>query len=72
MGIYRKYAAITLLALHLGLSEGYLAIFRNGKPEQLLPYCQEVFTESDRAKLRQGIPFSTDRELSRLLEDFTS
>lgn len=67
-----KHAAALLLALHLGISEGHLAIFHNGQPECSLPYSQEVFPPSDCAKLRKGIPFATREELSKLLEDFTS
>ena len=59
MKIFPKLALTVLLGLQLGLSEGYLAIFRDGKTEQRLPYSQEVFTEADREKLARGIPFST-------------
>lgn len=72
MKIFPKLVLTALLGLQLGLSEGYLAIFRNGKPEQMLPYSQEVFTENDREKLTRGIPFSSEQELNQLLEDFTS
>ena len=74
MGVYKKLLAGTLLGLYLGISDGYLAIFQTGKvlPEQVLPYSREVFTEDDQVRLERGIPFSTDAELSRLLEDFTS
>ena len=72
MKIFPKLALTVLLGLQLGLSDGYLASLRNGKPEQLLPYSQEAFTEADREKLSRGIPFSTEQELNRLLEDFTS
>ena len=72
MKIFPKLVIAVLLGLQLGLSEGYLAIFRDGKPERLLPYSQEVFTSADREKLTGGIPFSTEQELNRLLEDFTS
>lgn len=74
MFVCRKLLAGLLLGLYLGISDGYLAIFKSDQatPVQALPYSQELFTEADRAKLKSGIPFSTDKELHRLLEDFTS
>lgn len=65
---------ILLLTLYLGLSDGYLAIFRKGEaqPMQVLPYHSSLFPQEDRQALRDGIPFASEAELNKLLEDFTS
>ena len=65
---------ILLLTLYLGLSDGYLAVFRQGDPQpmQVLPYHSSLFPQEDRQALNKGIPFTSEAELSKLLEDFTS
>ena len=59
---------------YLGLYRGNLAIFSGDdqKPAQVFPYSQELFPETDREALRKGIPFSSQEELSRLMEDYLS
>lgn len=64
--------AMIAAVMYLGLSNGYLAIFRKGEtsPCQVLPYQASLYPASDRLALQKGIPFSTDEELSKLLEDY--
>ena len=71
---YKKFLAALLLSMYLGISDGKLAIYNHGSstPAQVLPYDAGLFTITDRQTLANGIPFSTDAELNKLLEDFTS
>ena len=65
---------ITVIAMYLGLSDGYLAIFRSetAEPVRILPYAASMFTESDRRALAEGIPITSTADLSKLLEDYAS
>lgn len=67
---FRRIAAL-ILGMYLGISGGYLTIFR-GENKQVLPYKAAMYPQCDRAALEKGIPFSTPQELSKLLEDYTA
>ena len=71
---YKNMLAVLLLSMYLGISHGNLAIYCSGcsEPIQTLPYDVSLFTPSDQQALAKGVPFSTDAELTELLEDFTS
>jgi len=63
-----------IICCYLGLHHGKLAIWSTQTPAplQVFPYSAELFPSQDYDALRRGIPFSTDEELSKLLEDFLS
>lgn len=65
--------AVLLLGL-LGIYNGKLAIYHNGKnvPNVVLPYSAEIFTNEDQSALKDGIYFEDQVQLSSLLEDFLS
>ncbi len=65
-------AAVLLLSFYLGLHDNRLTIFEDGKPIIILPYRGDIYPAEDQQRLRQGIPFETNDELSALLEDFIS
>lgn len=65
---------LLFLGLYLGISNGNLAIFRDGQtvPLMVLPYKAEKYPEKDQQLLKEGIHFSTNDELAQLLEDYMS
>ena len=67
-----QLTALLLLYFYLGLHSNHLAIFEGNKPMIILPYKADLYPAEDRQRLRQGIPFETQEELSSLLEDFIS
>lgn len=68
-----RYVTCLLLVLgYLGLHKGYLALFEEGKPVMILPYKAEMYSSEDQLTLKKGIPYETEEELTRLLEDFLS
>ena len=70
----RMTAFILSFVCYLGLHNGYLALFDENNPQPLLvlPYKEQTYSPSDRAALQRGIPYQTNEELTRLLEDFLS
>jgi len=69
-----KHFVLLLLIGYLGLYNGQLALYGQNRsvPDSLLPYRSETFSAEDRNKLQNGIPYTTEAELTRLLEDFLS
>lgn len=63
---------LLLLTFYLGLHGDRLAILEDGKPVIILPYRADIYPEEDRARLKEGIAFETNEDLSALLEDFIS
>ncbi len=69
----KQILSLLLAAIsYLGIHNGHLAIFEDGKPLAVLPYRAEVYSQEDQDALRQGIPFENEKELCALLEDFLS
>ena len=70
----RRYLAALLLSCYLGIHNGYVSLWENGasQPAVVFPYPVDAFPEADRAALYKGIPYSGQKELSRLLEDYLS
>ena len=71
----KKIISLLLCAVcYLGIHNGYLALFDSAQPAPvlILPYKEQLYPESDRNALRQGIIYNTPEELTRLLEDFLS
>jgi len=67
-----QLTALLLLGFYLGLQGNHLAIFEDSRPVIILPYKADLYPAQDQQRLRQGIPFETQEELSSLLEDFIS
>lgn len=65
-------AALLLLTFYLGLHNNYLTIYEDDVPVIILPYRGDLYPQEDQRKLREGIPFETNDELSSLLEDYIS
>ena len=71
----KKMLSLLLVAMgYLGLHNGYLALFdtQQAQPLMVLPYRAEIFPIEDQKALQSGIPYQTQEELTRLLEDFLS
>jgi hypothetical protein len=71
----RKQLSVFLLAIYLlGSFKGYLALWKEDRPEpfQIFPVKVETLPESDQNALKEGIPARSEIELSSLLEDFLS
>ena len=71
----RKILSLILcLSFYLGLSDGYLALWKDDHPEpfQIFPVKVDSLPEADRQLLENGIPARSELELSSLLEDFMS
>lgn len=70
----RIAATVLLAVLYLGVADGYLAIYedKTAQPLQVLPYRVGAFPQADREALDKGIPFDTEAQLNKLLEDFAS
>ena len=69
-----RYLAALLLSCYLGVHNGYVSLWQNGasQPSVVFPYPVDALPEADRAALYEGIPYSGEKELSRLLEDYLS
>lgn len=68
----REKILLFLLCGYLGLSNGYLTVFRDGTPPQVLPYRAALYSQADQAAFRAGIPFQSELELTELLEAYLS
>lgn len=71
-----KRLILPLLALSwiLGCHKGYLALYKDNRPEpcQIYPCPVENLPELDQAALAQGIQIRTQEALDQILEDFLS
>ena len=63
-----------LLVFLLGTHKGYLALWKDDRPEpfQIFPVKVASLPEADQAALETGIVARSEVELSSLLEDFLS
>lgn len=70
----RIWGAILLLCGYLGIYNGHLAIWYQDDPEPtaIFPYRETHYPDADRAALKKRIPFSDQKELTTLLEDYLS
>ncbi len=66
--------AVLLAMFLLGNHKGYLALWKEGRPEpwQIFPVKVETLPEADQQSLAQGVSARSDLELAQLLEDFLS
>lgn len=70
-----RIAAMVLLAMFLlGSHKGYLALWKDDRPEpfQIYPVKVETLPPSDQEALSNGVIARSEIELSSLLEDFLS
>ena len=74
MSISRMISAVLLLGFLLGIHEGYVALWEDGKaePVEIYPYRAQYLPEADRQALEEGIRPQNERALQQLLEDFLS
>lgn len=72
--IQHRLCIFLLAAFLLGSHKGYLALWKDGRPEpfQIFPIPVDSLPEKDRQALAIGIPARSDLELAGLLEDFLS
>lgn len=65
---------VWVLCCYFGLHNGYLALLdsRDSQPVQVFPYRAELYPEADQEALRHGIPVTSQKMLSRLMEDYLS
>ncbi len=65
---------VWILCCYLGLHNGYLALWDSSEsqPVQVFPYRAELYPDADQEALRHGIPVTSPKMLSRLLEDYFS
>ena len=71
---FRYYSALLTLMFLLGNYKGYLALWKEDRPEpfQIFPLQIASLPEQDQAALDSGITARSETELSSLLEDFLS
>lgn len=71
----KRMLSFILVAIgYLGIHNGYLALYdtEQASPLIVLPYRSELYPEEDQNALQKGIPYHSQEELTRLLEDFLS
>lgn len=69
-----RWAAALALMFLLGNHKGYLALWKEDRPEpyQIFPVKIDSLPASDQRSLERGIRARSDLELAGLLEDFLS
>ena len=65
---------ITLLGFLLGIHNGRIALWEDGKAEpiKVFPYSASILPENDQAKLKAGIRFDSMQALFERMEDYLS
>ena len=66
--------AVLVLGFLLGIHEGYIALWEDGKtePVEIYPYRAQYLPEADQRALERGIRPRDGGQLQQLLEDFLS
>lgn len=72
MNTMQKICLSLLLCGYLGICNGHLALFENGKAVEIFPYSADRYPPADQDALRDGIPYSTPLEKQRILENYLS
>ena len=70
----RHWYIALLLGFILGISDGYVALWKEGKanPMEVFPYQARFLPAADQQALEQGIRVDDDSRLNQLLEDYLS
>ena len=61
-----------LLCGYLGVHHGYVALFESNRPVQVFPYAVQDYSPADQDSLKKGIPFRSNEEKQRLMENYLS
>ena len=75
MSFFRRILSTSLLLMFLlGNHKGYLALWKEDRPEpfQIFPVRVDSLPLEDQASLDRGVPAISELELAGLLEDFLS
>ena len=74
MRFFRMVLPILVLSLYLGIHNGKLALFREGNtvPLQVYPSAVDTYPKKDQLALRAGIPITSRKQLTELLEAYLS
>ncbi len=74
MKFLRMILPILVLSIYLGVHNGNLALFREGhnEPIQVFPRSVSDYPKKDQDALNAGIPITSKRQLSELLEAYLS
>ena len=70
-----RYLYFTLIfGFLLGISDGYIALWKDGNadPLRVFPYKAETLPLSDQQALKKGIYLENKEELLQLMEDYLS
>lgn len=70
----RHMCTMILLGFLLGIHEGRIALWKDGKSEpwRIFPYPAAVLPSDTQSQLREGIRIDTMEDLDRLLENLLS
>ena len=74
MKVFQKISLILLIGYLLGISDGYIALWKDGSGSalQVFPYRAEMLPPTDQQALENGIHITGEQELYQLLEDYLS
>ena len=72
--MHRIICYIMSLLLYLSLSDGYIALWKDGETEpiKVYPYHISLFPKIDQNRLEKGIPIESEEEFSKHIEDYLS
>ena len=67
-------ASVLLFGFLLGIYEGKVAVWKDGKkePVRVFPYSVSMLPEKDQKRLESGLHFNSIGELKEFIEDYLS
>ena len=68
----RRVVLYSILCLYLGLQDGHLILREDDLPVYIFPYRSELYTDTDRMLLNEGIALPNKENLAAALEDYFS
>ena len=71
---FEKLVAAVALTFLLGVHDGYIALWKEGRPEpaEVFPYKASLLPEADQKRLEKGIRIESKKDLLELMEDYLS
>ena len=71
---YRKIMTLILLGFLLGIQDGYIALWKDGRaePVEVFPFRAEMLPSDDQKTLEKGIRIRNADHLAQLMEDYLS